>query len=51
MAQPDVRAALAAWESLFRAQSTLLHRFEREDVWGALSLREYDVLYTLTGFE
>ncbi|MBU4214578.1 MAG: MarR family transcriptional regulator [Actinobacteria bacterium] len=51
MAAVDVRAAVSAWEALFAAQSQLLRRFEREQVWGALSLREYDVLYTLTGFE
>lgn len=50
MAVQDARAALAAWESLFRAQSAMLRRFEQEDVWGGLSLREYDVLFTLTGF-
>jgi DNA-binding MarR family transcriptional regulator len=51
MAVTDVRPALAAWESLFRAQSALLHVFEGEQVWDPLSLREYDVLFTLTGFE
>lgn len=51
MAVVDVRAAVAAWEALFAAQSKLLRRFEREEVWGDLTLREYDVLYTLTGFE
>ena len=41
------RAATAAWESLFRAQVTLMRRFQRDD-WGGLSMREYDVLFTLS---
>lgn len=48
--RPTDREAAAAWESLFRAQAALLRRFARDDVWGELSLREYDVLFTLTGF-
>ena len=43
----DVRASVAAWEALFRAQVTLMRRFARHDVWGGMSVREYDVLYTL----
>ncbi|QCB93102.1 MarR family winged helix-turn-helix transcriptional regulator [Cellulomonas shaoxiangyii] len=42
-----VRASAEAWEALFRAQVTLLRRFARDDVWGGLSMREYDVLFTL----
>ena len=42
------RAAVDAWESVFRVQSTLLRRFSEQDVWGGLSVREYDVLYTLS---
>ncbi|MFD0481280.1 MarR family winged helix-turn-helix transcriptional regulator [Kineococcus sp. GCM10028916] len=41
-------AAVEAWEALFRVQSTLLRRFAEQDVWGGLSVREYDVLYTLS---
>ncbi|ADG75300.1 transcriptional regulator, MarR family [Cellulomonas flavigena DSM 20109] len=48
MSEHDVRASVAAWEALFRAQVTLVRRFARHDVWGSLSLREYDVLYTLS---
>lgn len=44
----DVRASVAAWEALFRAQVTLVRRFARHDVWGGTSMREYDVLYTLS---
>lgn len=48
MSEHDVRASVAAWEALFRAQVTLIRRLARHDVWGSLSLREYDVLYTLS---
>ena len=42
------RAAVAAWEALFRAQAALVRRFAAEDVWGPISLREHDVLHVLT---
>lgn len=42
------RAAVDAWEAVFRLQATLLRRFGADDVWGGLSVREYDVLYTLS---
>lgn len=42
------RAAVDAWEAVFRLQAVLLRRFTADDVWGGLSLREYDVLYTLS---
>lgn len=45
------REAAEAWESLFRAQVTLMRRFSAQDVWGELSVREYDVLFTLAGRE
>jgi len=37
-----------AWESLMTAYAVLMKRFNAEDVWGDLSMREYDVLYTLS---
>jgi DNA-binding MarR family transcriptional regulator len=43
-----VRAAAEAWESLFRAQVALMRRFDADDIWGDLSMREYDVLFTLS---
>ena len=46
---PGTREAAEAWESLFRAQVALMRRFQRDDVWGDLSIREYDVLFTLSG--
>lgn len=42
-----IRLANTAWESLFRAHTTLIRRYQAADVWGDLSMREYDVLYTL----
>lgn len=48
-AEPS-RTQLAAetWESLFRAQVALLRRFADDDVWEPISMREYDVLFTLS---
>ena len=36
-----------AWESLLSAHVHLMRRFAAEDIWQDLSMREYDVLYTL----
>ncbi|GII99247.1 MarR family transcriptional regulator [Sediminihabitans luteus] len=47
---PRAHRSAAAWESLFRAQVALMRRFQAEDVWDELSLREYDVLFTLSTF-
>lgn len=40
--------ANATWESLMRAHSVLMKQFAAENIWHELSMREYDVLYTLT---
>jgi DNA-binding MarR family transcriptional regulator len=37
-----------AWEALLSAHATLMKRFAAEDIWGDVSMREYDVLYTLS---
>jgi DNA-binding MarR family transcriptional regulator len=37
-----------AWEALLSAHATLMRRFGAHDVWEDLSMREYDVLYTLS---
>lgn len=37
-----------AWEALLSAHATLIKQFAAEDVWADLSMREYDVLYTLS---
>jgi len=41
-------AANDAWEALLSAHATLMKRFAAEDIWTGLSMREYDVLYTLS---
>lgn len=45
---PAARLSAHAWESLFRAQVALMRRFQRDDIWTEVSLREYDVLFTLS---
>jgi DNA-binding MarR family transcriptional regulator len=37
-----------AWESLLQAHATLMKRFAAQDIWADVSIREYDVLYTLS---
>lgn len=37
-----------AWEALLSAHATLIKRFAAQDVWADASMREYDVLYTLS---
>ena len=44
---PSAREAAETWESLFRAQVTVMRRLLADDIWGDLSMREYDVLFTL----
>lgn len=42
------RLANDAWESLLSAHARLMKQFVAEDSWQDLSMREYDVLYTLS---
>jgi DNA-binding MarR family transcriptional regulator len=37
-----------AWEALLSAHAALMKQFAAEDIWQDLSMREYDVLYTLS---
>jgi DNA-binding MarR family transcriptional regulator len=37
-----------AWEALLSAHAVLIKRFAAEDIWQDVSMREYDVLYTLS---
>ena len=37
-----------AWEALLSAHGVLMKQFAAEDVWEGASMREYDVLYTLS---
>jgi len=41
--------AAAAWEELFRTQVAIMRRLQRDPIWDRVSLREYDVLFTLSG--
>ena len=45
---PAARRTARAWESLFRTQVALMRRFQADDVWHRLTMREYDVLYNLS---
>lgn len=40
--------ANATWEALLSAQVTLMRGFAAEPIWDQLSMREYDILYTLS---
>src|SRR5690606_29861470 len=44
----STRAAAEAWEELFRAQVTLMRRFEAGHDFAPLTSREYDVLFQLS---
>lgn len=37
-----------AWEALLSAHARLMKKFTDEDIWQEVSMREYDVLYTLS---
>jgi DNA-binding MarR family transcriptional regulator len=37
-----------AWEALLSAHAVLMKKFAGEDIWRDVSMREYDVLYTLS---
>ena len=37
-----------AWEALLSAHAVLMKQFAAEDIWEDVSMREYDVLYTLS---
>jgi DNA-binding MarR family transcriptional regulator len=40
--------ANSAWEAMLAAHAELMREFAAQDVWHELSMREYDVLYTLS---
>jgi len=42
------RVANDAWEALLSAHARLMKQFAAEAIWQDLSMREYDVLYTLS---
>jgi len=37
-----------AWEALLTAHAVVMKQFAAEDIWTDISMREYDVLYTLS---
>jgi DNA-binding MarR family transcriptional regulator len=37
-----------AWEALLTAHASLVRRFSEQDVWSEVTMKEYDVLYTLS---
>jgi DNA-binding MarR family transcriptional regulator len=39
-----------SWEALLSAHAALMKQFAAEDIWGDISMREYDVLYTLSKY-
>jgi DNA-binding MarR family transcriptional regulator len=43
-----VHPANDAWEALLSAHASLMREFGAQDVWEDLSVKEYDVLYTLS---
>lgn len=48
MTRPKSRLANQAWESLLTAHAVLLKQMLAADIWDEVSMREYDVLYTLS---
>jgi DNA-binding MarR family transcriptional regulator len=46
LGQPDL--ANDAWEALLTAHAVVMKQFAAEDIWADVSMREYDVLYTLS---
>lgn len=48
MTKKNLRLANEAWEALFTAHTRLMRAFQATDIWEELSMREYDVLYTLS---
>lgn len=45
---PNRHPANDAWEALLSAHAVLMKQFAAEDIWSDVSMREYDVLYTLS---
>ena len=44
----QARLANNAWEALLSAHARLMKQLVADDIWHGLSIREYDVLYTLS---
>jgi DNA-binding MarR family transcriptional regulator len=48
MPAPTRQRANDAWEALLSAHAALMKQFAAQDIWAEVSMREYDVLYTLS---
>jgi len=48
MTRSRSQLANEAWESLLTAHAALMKRYSAEPIWDEVSMREYDVLYTLS---
>ncbi|MEV0108436.1 MarR family transcriptional regulator [Nocardia sp. NPDC050799] len=48
MTRTSGRLANDAWEAVLTAHAVLMKQFAAQDVWHGLTMREYDVLYTLS---
>lgn len=48
MRRTETRLANEAWESLLTAHATVIKELASDDIWTGISMREYDVLYTLS---
>ena len=48
MARSTGQVANDAWEALLVAHAALIRQFDRPGAWSQVSMREYDVLYTLS---
>lgn len=48
MMSAHAMAHATAWESLFRAQVAVVRHLAADDVWEELTMKEYDVLFTLS---
>lgn len=48
MISAHAMAHATAWESLFRAQVAVVRHLAADDVWEELTMKEYDVLFTLS---
>lgn len=44
----DTRLANESWEAVLTAHSRLMRQFAAQGIWNEASMREYDVLYTLS---
>src|SRR5690625_953123 len=45
---PNPASANEAWEALLSAHAVVMKELAAEDIWGEVTMREYDVLYTLS---